>query len=390
MIEIKNLKKLWEDDGSSVLEGINLTIEDGDIYALVGRSGAGKSTLLRCINGLTSYQEGSLKVDGCEIKDLKDKELREFRRHVGMIFQQFSLLERETVYKNVALPMQCWKYPKDQIDKKVRELLELVGLGDKMNAKPRNLSGGQKQRVAVARALTMDPKILLCDEATSALDPKTTNSILDLLMEINQKLGITVIIVTHQMEVVRKACNKACILENGKIADEGTVKEIFIKQPQSLRRLLGEEEEKLPDTGHNIQISYLVKDMKDGELFSTMTSELQYVFPIVNGLIQDYQGDQMGIFVINIDDEHLGVVTDYLNQKGAACGYINLGGNVLCLGAKPDGSSYNIGIQRPFDEEGAAMLAVSVTDQTVVSSGDYDRYFEVDGKRYHHILDTAT
>lgn len=316
MIEIKNLKKLWEDDGSSVLEGINLTIEDGDIYALVGRSGAGKSTLLRCINGLTSYQEGSLKVDGCEIKDLKDKELREFRRHVGMIFQQFSLLERETVYKNVALPMQCWKYPKDQIDKKVRELLELVGLGDKMNAKPRNLSGGQKQRVAVARALTMDPKILLCDEATSALDPKTTNSILDLLMEINQKLGITVIIVTHQMEVVRKACNKACILENGKIADEGTVKEIFIKQPQSLRRLLGEEEEKLPDTGHNIQISYLVKDMKDGELFSTMTSELQYVFPIVNGLIQDYQGDQMGIFVINIDDEQLGVVTDYLNQKG--------------------------------------------------------------------------
>ena len=304
MIEIKNLKKLWEDDGSSVLEGINLTIEDGDIYALVGRSGAGKSTLLRCINGLTSYQEGSLKVDGCEIKDLKDKELREFRRHVGMIFQQFSLLERETVYKNVALPMQCWKYPKDQIDKKVRELLELVGLGDKMNAKPRNLSGGQKQRVAVARALTMDPKILLCDEATSALDPKTTNSILDLLMEINQKLGITVIIVTHQMEVVRKACNKACILENGKIADEGTVKEIFIKQPQSLRRLLGEEEEKLPDTGHNIQISYLVKEMKDGELFSTMTSELQYVFPIVNGLIQDYQGDQMGIFVINIDDEH--------------------------------------------------------------------------------------
>ena len=317
MIEIKNLKKLWEDDGSSVLEGINLTIEDGDIYALVGRSGAGKSTLLRCINGLTSYQEGSLKVDGCEIKDLKDKELREFRRHVGMIFQQFSLLERETVYKNVALPMQCWKYPKDQIDKKVRELLELVGLGDKMNAKPRNLSGGQKQRVAVARALTMDPKILLCDEATSALDPKTTNSILDLLMEINQKLGITVIIVTHQMEVVRKACNKACILDNGKIADEGSVKEIFIKQPQSLRRLLGEEEEeKLPDTGHNIQISYLVKDMKDGELFSTMTSELQYVFPIVNGLIQDYQGDQMGIFVINIDDEHLGVVTDYLNQNG--------------------------------------------------------------------------
>ena len=316
MIEIKNLKKLWEDDGSSVLEGINLTIEDGDIYALVGRSGAGKSTLLRCINGLTSYQEGSLKVDGCEIKDLKDKELREFRRHVGMIFQQFSLLERETVYKNVALPMQCWKYPKDQIDKKVRELLELVGLGDKMNAKPRNLSGGQKQRVAVARALTMDPKILLCDEATSALDPKTTNSILDLLMEINQKLGITVIIVTHQMEVVRKACNKACILENGKIADEGTVKEIFIKQPQSLKRLLGEETVKLPDEGHNIQIAHLVNDMHDGELFAKMSAELNYIFPIIDGKIQDYQNDSMGIFTINVDDEHLKLVTDYLTKEG--------------------------------------------------------------------------
>ena len=316
MIEIKNLKKLWEDDGSSVLEGINLTIEDGDIYALVGRSGAGKSTLLRCINGLTSYQEGSLKVYGCEIKDLKDKELREFRRHVGMIFQQFSLLERETVYKNVALPMQCWKYPKDQIDKKVRELLELVGLGDKMNAKPRNLSGGQKQRVAVARALTMDPKILLCDEATSALDPKTTNSILDLLMEINQKLGITVIIVTHQMEVVRKACNKACILENGKIADEGTVKEIFIKQPQSLKRLLGEETVKLPNEGHNIQIAYLVNNIHDGELFAKMSKELNYVFPILDGKIQDYQNDSMGIFTINVDDAHLKSVTDYLTKEG--------------------------------------------------------------------------
>ena len=316
MIEIKNLKKLWEDDGSSVLEGINLTIEDGDIYALVGRSGAGKSTLLRCINGLTSYQEGSLKVDGCEIKDLKDKELREFRRHVGMIFQQFSLLERETVYKNVALPMQCWKYPKDQIDKKVKELLELVGLGDKMHAKPRNLSGGQKQRVAVARALTMDPKILLCDEATSALDPKTTNSILDLLMEINQKLGITVIIVTHQMEVVRKACNKACILENGKIADEGSVKEIFIKQPQSLKRLLGEEQVKLPKEGHNIQIAHLVNDMHDGELFAKMSAELNYIFPIIDGKIQDYQNDSMGIFTINVDDEHLKLVTDYLTKEG--------------------------------------------------------------------------
>lgn len=316
MIEIKNLKKIWEDDGSSVLENINLKIEDGDIYALVGRSGAGKSTLLRCINGLTSYQEGSLTVDGCEVKNLGEKELREFRRHVGMIFQQFSLLERQTVYQNVALPMQCWKYSKDEIDKKVKDLLELVGMSGKMNAKPRNLSGGQKQRVAIARALTMDPKILLCDEATSALDPKTTNSILELLMEINQKTGITVVIVTHQMEVVRKACNKACILEDGMIADEGTVKEIFIKQPQSLRRLLGEEEMKLPRTGHNIQIAHLVNDLKDGELFGRMSRDLDYVFPILDGKIQEYQNDSMGVFVINVDEEHLKAVTDYLDTNG--------------------------------------------------------------------------
>lgn len=315
MIEIKNLKKVWEDDGTSVLENINLTIEDGDIYALVGRSGAGKSTLLRCINGLTSYQEGSLTVDGCEVCGLKDKELREFRRHVGMIFQQFSLLERQTVYENIALPMQCWKYSKDEIDKKVRELLELVGMTDKMKAKPRNLSGGQKQRVAIARALTMDPKILLCDEATSALDPKTTSSILELLMEINQKTGITIVIVTHQMEVVRKACNKACILEGGLIADEGSVKDIFIKQPQSLRRLLGEEEMKLPEQGHNIQIAHLVNGLEDGELFGKMSRELDYVFPILDGKIQEYQNDNMGIFVINVDDEHLEAVTSYLDKK---------------------------------------------------------------------------
>lgn len=313
MIEIKNLKKVW-DDGGEVLKDINLTINDGDIYALVGRSGAGKSTLLRCINGLTSYQEGSLTVDGKEIKEFSEKELRDFRRHVGMIFQQFSLLERETVYKNVALPMQCWKYSKSEIDKKVKDLLELVGLGNKLNAKPRNLSGGQKQRVAIARALTMDPKILLCDEATSALDPKTTNSILDLLMEINQKLGITVIIVTHQMEVVRKACNKACILEHGKIADEGDVKDIFIKQPASLRRLLGEEKHVLPESGRNIRIAHLVNDEEDGRMLSNMASELKCGFSVIEGNIQDYQDDSMGIFVINVKDSDYQKITAYLDK----------------------------------------------------------------------------
>jgi D-methionine transport system ATP-binding protein len=160
----------------------------------------------------------------------------------------------------------------------------------------------------------MDPKIILCDEATSALDPKTTNSILDLLSEINEKLGITIIVVTHQMEVVRKACNKCCILEYGKIADEGTVQEIFIRQPESLRRLLGEERMLLPPEGHNIQIAHFIESKEDGEMLGKMAVELDYLFPIIDGKIQDYQGRNMGIFAVNVDDAHYDAVVKYLND----------------------------------------------------------------------------
>mgnify|MGYP000898834074 CR=1 FL=1 len=341
MIEIKNLKKLWEDDGSSVLEGINLTIEDGDIYALVGRSGAGKSTLLRCINGLTSYQEGSLKVDGCEIKDLKDKELREFRRHVGMIFQQFSLLERETVYKNVALPMQCWKYPKDQIDKKVRELLELVGLGDKMNAKPRNLSGGQKQRVAVARALTMDPKILLCDEATSALDPQTTSSILELLKKINKQFGITIVIITHQMSVVREICTHVAIMYEGEVVEKGLVADIFANPQSEVAKELIRK-----DTGSDIDADSRLDagrekgqaEIKSGEKIRIVFSENSAFEPVIANLILTF-GEPVNI--LKADTKNVGGVAkgemilefmegstrtemmkQYLKEKGLAIGEV--------------------------------------------------------------------
>lgn len=316
MIEIENLKKVWESDGVTVLDDINLNIRDGEIYALVGRSGAGKSTLLRCINGLTSYQEGSLRVDGREVRDLSDSEMREFRRHMGMIFQQFSLLERETVYQNVALPMKCWKYSKSEIDAKVTELLELVGLSDKKDAKPRNLSGGQKQRVAIARALTMEPKYLLCDEATSALDPNTTNSILDLLVEINHKIGITVIIVTHQMEVVRRVCHRCCILEHGVISAKGSVEEVFIEQPASLRRLLGEEIPVLSDRGHDIQICHYVDSYESASLISELALEFNRAFPLVAGQIQGYRDRNLAIFTINVDDSSFSGVCNYLNERG--------------------------------------------------------------------------
>ncbi len=311
MIEISNLGKTW-DDGSTVLDDVNLTINDGELYAIIGRSGAGKSTLLRCINGLTGYQEGSLKVDGKEVKDLTEAQLREMRRDIGMIFQHFSLLERETVFQNVALPMKCWGYGKAEIENKVTELLELVGLADRANARPRNLSGGQKQRVAIARALTMDPKYLLSDEATSALDPKTTASILELLMEINKKLGITVVFVTHQMEVVRAACQRACVLEDGVVAAEDTVENIFIEKPASLARLLGEHEKNLPNEGHNLQIAYRIEKQSDGQLLSALSKSIDYLLPIVDGQIREFRGTRMGIFVVNVDDAHFPAAKQYL------------------------------------------------------------------------------
>ena len=315
MIEIAHLTKQW-DESSVVLKDSNLSINDGEIFALVGRSGAGKSTLLRCINGLTSYQNGSLKVNGREVREMTEMELREFRRDIGMIFQQFSLLERESVFNNVALPMRCWKYSKDDINQKVTSLLKLVGLEDKADVRPRNLSGGQKQRVAIARALTMNPSILLCDEATSALDPNTTTSILDLLKPINQELGITIIIVTHQMEVVRQVCNRACILENGVISSIGSVKELFMDQPKALLRLLGEEDRKLPSEGKNVRIAQIINSREQGEIFASMYSDLGFIFSIVDGTIQAYEDDNMGIFTLNVPDDKYDELTNYLNEKG--------------------------------------------------------------------------
>lgn len=276
MIEISNLNKSF--GNLQVLKDISLNINQGEIYGLVGRSGAGKSTLLRCINGLEKYDSGSLKVDGIEVKDRSEEELRLLRREMGMIFQSFSLVERRNVYKNVELPMKCWKYSKEEKEKKVHELLELVGISEKIYERPGTLSGGQKQRVAIARALTLDPKILLCDEATSALDPKTTQSVLDLLQDINKKLGLTIVIVTHQMEVIRSCCDTVSILENGKISDSGSVKEIFLKKPESLLNLLGENSFLKGD--YNKMVSFIVPQHQTdivGRFIQTYGNEIKII-----------------------------------------------------------------------------------------------------------------
>lgn len=229
MIEIQNLSKTFKtaDGAVDALKDISLTVNDGDIYGIIGMSGAGKSTLVRCINMLESPTAGKVIIDGVDIGSLSAAKLREVRRNVTMIFQSFNLLMQRTCLDNVCFPLELAGVSKAKAKQRALELLETVGLPDKAKAYPSRLSGGQQQRVAIARALATDPKILLCDEATSALDPKTTESILDLIKEINQKLGITVIIITHQMSVVEKVCNKVAILDNGSIAEEGSVNDVF-------------------------------------------------------------------------------------------------------------------------------------------------------------------
>ena len=229
MIELKNISKTFQTADGTVeaLKNVNLSIEDGDIYGIIGMSGAGKSTLVRCINMLERPTEGSVIINGVDIGKLGAAELRRERRKITMIFQGFNLLMQRTCIDNICFPLELAGVKKKEARKKAAELLETVGLPDKGGAYPAQLSGGQQQRIAIARALATEPEILLCDEATSALDPKTTQSILDLIAEINKRLGITVIVITHQMSVVEKICSKVAILDGGEVVEEGSVSEVF-------------------------------------------------------------------------------------------------------------------------------------------------------------------
>ena len=229
MIQIQHLTKRFAAAGATVvaLNDINLEIQDGDIYGIIGMSGAGKSTLVRCINMLERPDEGKVIVNGREMMQLSPAELRDARREITMIFQQFNLLMQRTCLKNICFPMEIAGVPAAEAKKRALELLDVVGLPDKADAYPAQLSGGQKQRIAIARALASDPKVLLCDEATSALDPTTTRSILRLIQDINKRLGITVIIITHEMAVVEEICTHVAILDHGHMVETGTVEDIF-------------------------------------------------------------------------------------------------------------------------------------------------------------------
>ena len=229
MIQLSHIEKTYDSPSGPVkaLKGIDLTIERGEIFGIIGLSGAGKSTLIRCINMLERPTAGKVIVDGQDMTAMSEKELRKARKNIGMIFQHFNLLSSATVYDNIAFPLRLSHTPEAEIKKKVLPLLELVGLADKAHQYPSQLSGGQKQRVGIARALASEPKVLLCDEATSALDPQTTRSILELIQDINRKLSLTVVVITHEMQVIKDICDKVAVIENGVIAEQGTVLEVF-------------------------------------------------------------------------------------------------------------------------------------------------------------------
>lgn len=253
MIELKHISKVFPtpDGALQALRDIDLTIQDGDVFGIVGMSGAGKSTLVRCINLLERPTQGQVLIDGRDLCAMPEKELIRQRRSIAMIFQQFNLLMQRTCLKNICFPMEIAGVKRDEAARRAREYLDIVGLPDKADAYPAQLSGGQRQRIAIARALASDPKILLCDEATSALDPTTTLSILALLKELNEKLGVTVVVITHQMNVIEEICHRVAILDHGVIAEQGSVEDIFSHPQTDIGRRLvypnGVQIDRLPE-----------------------------------------------------------------------------------------------------------------------------------------------
>ena len=312
MIQIEHLGKYFGEH--KVLDDISLSVKQGDVFGIVGHSGAGKSTLLRCLNGLEGYDEGSVKVMGQEVHGLSTQGLKELRREMGMIFQNFNLMNRKNVYENVMFPLEVWGVPKKEAAARVDELLELVGLSEKKYEKVRNLSGGQKQRIGIARALALKPKLLLCDEATSALDPKTTISILELLMDINKKLGVTIIVVTHQMEVVKMICNRVIVVDSGRIVASGETDKLFLAPGKELKKLITDDYAIIP-SGTNIRLMF-PREIANDSIITGMARELDIDFSVVGGRIERYRDDVMGFLIINVPDSEVERVLEWLKNKG--------------------------------------------------------------------------
>lgn len=334
MITLQNISKTFIDGGKEVqaVKDVNLTIHDGDIFGIIGFSGAGKSTLVRCINLLERPTSGTVTVDDKEITALSAKELRKARKKIGMIFQHFNLMPSRTIFGNVAYPLKGSGLSKQEIADKVHNLLNLVGISEKENAYPSQLSGGQKQRVAIARALANDPKILLCDEATSALDPQTTKSILKLLQKVNETLGITIVVITHEMDVVKEICNRVAVMDHGNVVEEGEVFSIFatpqnkvtrdfIKTTSNLQKI-----EELVEAGSPVvalkpgelivRLSYIEKNASE-PLISAVTEKFGIILNIIFADVEIIQNAPIGgtVAIVSGDKDKVEQALTYLKEK---------------------------------------------------------------------------
>ncbi|WKY46271.1 ATP-binding cassette domain-containing protein [Eubacteriaceae bacterium ES2] len=310
IIEIKNLKKTFnvKDGQVKALDDINLKIGQGEIYGIIGMSGAGKSTLVRCINLLEKPTSGQVFIDGRDISGIEEKELRTVRYSLGMIFQQFNLLSQRTAEQNILFPLEIAGVDKEAAKKRAVELLSLVGLADKAKAYPSQLSGGQKQRIAIARALANNPKILLCDEATSALDPSTTKAILNLLKEINEKLGITIVIITHEMSVVEEICTHVAIIDKSHIAEEGTVEEVF-RNPQTdiaRKMILPERDDIQPNLAEQTYRLVFDEQSSSEAVIAKMVVETKCLVNILHAELQNIEGVSYGQMVVQFGDDNRG------------------------------------------------------------------------------------
>ncbi|MDL2319443.1 ATP-binding cassette domain-containing protein [Eubacteriales bacterium OttesenSCG-928-A19] len=319
MIDIQGLRKVFPAQGGEIvaLDRIDLKVRQGDIFGIIGMSGAGKSTLIRCINRLEAPTDGRILIEGTNILAASQRDLLAMRRSVGMIFQQFNLLMQRTVEKNVLFPMEIAGVSREEARARAAELLELVGLEDKAKAYPAQLSGGQKQRVAIARALATSPDVLLCDEATSALDPMTTQSILGLLQDINQRLGITILLITHEMQVIRQICTQVAIIDNGRIAEQGDVTELFTNPRTPAARKLF----RLPAEGAGAN-GRLVRIVFDGSSFdepviANMALHCNISVSILSAEIRRLKGQSFGQMVVRLPEDEASAQSAlaYLRQQ---------------------------------------------------------------------------
>ena len=334
MIELKSVSKTFISDKKEVhaVDQVDLTINNGDIFGIIGFSGAGKSTLVRCINLLERPTEGQVLVNGQELTALSPKKLREARKKIGMIFQHVNLMPSRTIGGNVAYPLKGSGLSKEQIREKVRSLLTLVGIADKENAYPSQLSGGQKQRAAIARALANDPKILLCDEATSALDPQTTKSILNLLKKLNESLGITIVVITHEMAVVKEICSRVAVMDHGRVVEEGEVFSVFaapkekltrdfIKTTSNLQKIEELVAEHSPVTALKpgeriVRLSYVEKNASE-PLISTVTQKFGVILNIIFADVEIVQNAPIGgtVAIISGESGQIDAALAYLREK---------------------------------------------------------------------------